>query len=126
MLTVADKTKMFITRTLSPNKLADEEVRALWAIAKYNDREEALIVRTDQSRDCSPCIFTSSGHGINIPRYIIGTLEWRGILKRRYVNEYIRVQGTSISYYTWDIIWKKTTPFPQLKELSIQKALGSI
>ena len=126
MLTVKDKTKIFIMRTLSPNKLTDEEVRALWAIAKYIDSEESLIVRTDQPRDTSPCIFTSSGHGINISRHIIGILERRGILKRRHVNEYIKLQGTHISYYTWDIIWKKTKPFPQLKELRIQKALGSI
>jgi hypothetical protein len=120
MMTAKDKVKRFIILTTSPYVLTDDEMRALWTIARH---EGKIIFQTNNSRGLlNPFIQTDKGI-IVFPRHIIGTLERRGILKQRSVLTFKRHH---IAVYTWNIVWKKVKTFEQTKELRIQKAVGSI
>lgn len=117
MMTSKDKVKRFKTLLLSPHVLTDDEMRALWSIARY---EGKIIFQTNSN--LNPFIQTDKGI-IAFPRHIIGTLERRGILKRRNTLVFEREH---MAFYTWDIVWKKVKTFEQTKELRVQKAVGSI
>lgn len=119
MMTPKDKVKRFIILTTSPHVLTDDEMRTLWTIARY---EGKIIFQYNNTNDSNPNIYTDNGTWIIIPRYIIGTLERRGLLKRRNVYQHVPER----SWYTWDIVWKKVKTFEQTKELRVQKAVGAI
>lgn len=125
MMTSKDKVKRFKTLLLSPHVLIDDEMRALWAIARH---EGKIMFQYNNTNDSNPIISTSNGAWIIIPRYIIGTLERRGLLKRR--NKHQQFVSAQFyhhqSWYTWDIVWKKAKSFEQTKELMVQKAVGAI
>ena len=123
MMTTKDKVKRFKTLLLSPYILTDDEMRALWSIARY---EGKITFRYDNINDSDPIISISKGSWIIIQRHVIGTLERRGLLKRRNGHRLDPDTTFSCSWYTWDIVWKKVKSFEQTKELIIQKALGSI
>ncbi|KKM07137.1 hypothetical protein LCGC14_1736960 [marine sediment metagenome] len=128
MMTAADKVKRFKTLLLSPHVLTEDEMGALWSIARYPGM---IMFRTDE-RSASgqdPIIWPRGDYDfitgvVQISRHVIGTLERRGILKAHHKDE-VTTQG-SISYITWNIVWKKMKAFEQTKELMVQVALGSI
>lgn len=119
-MTSKDKVKRFIILTTSPHKLTQLEMNALWEIARH-EGEIMFQYDTGKTIESHPGV----GIGIRILRHVIGTLEHRGILKRRNVHQYPPEQS-HLSWYTWDIVWKKTKSFEQTKELRVQKALGVI
>lgn len=128
-MTAADKIKRFKTLLLSPHVLTEDEIRALWNIARYPG---IIMFRTDtySANGQGPIIWPEGAYYafidrvVQIPRYVIGTLERRGLLKSRHIKE-CTTQGP-ISYITWDIVWKKMKAFEQTKELMVQVALGTI
>ena len=119
MMTTKDKVKRFKTLLLSPYVLTDDEMDALWSIARY---EGKIMFQKKNSQGLNPFIQTDKGI-IVFPRHIIGTLERRGILKRRNTLVFKREH---MAFCTWNIVWKKVKTFEQTKELRIQYALGSI
>lgn len=122
MMTPEDKVKRFIILTTSPYVLTDDEMRTLWEIARY---EGEIMFQYNNTNDSNPIIHIRNGGGIIIWRHIIGTLERRGLLKRRNVHQHVSGRIHQ-SWYTWDIVWKKVRAFEQTKELRIQKAVGAI
>lgn len=119
MMTAADKVKRFKILLLSPHKLTEGEIRVLWNIARCKGNISYLI------DDPDPIIWVNH-RPIPVARHIIGTLERRGILKRRPITQHTPGHNGCISFITWKIIWKKMKTFPQLKELMIQIAIGSL
>ena len=110
-MTIKDRVKRFILLTTSPHTLTQLEITALWTIARY---ENQVMYETG---DQTPFIWTGKTK-IIILWHIIGALEKRGLIKEQLEHP--------LSITTWDIVWENTEAFEQIKELRVQKAVGSI
>lgn len=125
ILTAQDKVKKFITLTLYPNTLTDDEMGALWIMAKYPGD---TIYRDDPDAEWpQPLVWTADG-GIcsSIVWHVIYTLETRGLIKARKWIHHNDIHPPSTRGRTWHIQWNKMKAFPQTKELSVQAAIGSL
>lgn len=119
ILSAQDKVKKFITLTLYPNTLTDDEMGALWIMAKYPGD---TVHRAEWS---SPLVWPICGGVIStISWHAIHTLEARGLIKaRKWIHH---THPPLWRGCTWHIQWNKMKAFPQTKELSVQAAIGSL
>ncbi|KKK86940.1 hypothetical protein LCGC14_2758220 [marine sediment metagenome] len=125
-MSASDKIKRFRTLLLFPHTLTDDEMCALWDMARYPGK---IMFRTDsEASDYPHPIIWVAGFRVPIYWHIIDTLEARGLIKRRKTNAkgIILYWDDSITWITWDIVWKKMKTFEQTKELQMQAALGSL